>query len=300
MPASATFAERELENVRDDIYLKKPRPLTGYDYFPQRGDIPAYKKFHVIRQYEQVGASQWFSEMGDDWPRADAVVDEDQFNLRRHGCAYGFEDDELEAAENEGRDLRRKRGLAARRAIRERNNHCMLFGDMGVKVFGAINYPGSPRVHLANAIGPGTNADTILAMVVNFVDTINEVNETTVDPDVVGLPPAQYNHLRGRFRSGVDKTLLNALKDIYSGEGDDPEIRFVKMPELKGAGPNGEDVLYAFVDDEDSWGHLLPREFTQEDPKQDFPHWLVKCHSKTGGVAFDFPLHAAIGILPDD
>ena len=27
MPASATFANRKLENVRDNIYLKTPRPL---------------------------------------------------------------------------------------------------------------------------------------------------------------------------------------------------------------------------------------------------------------------------------
>jgi len=298
MPASATFAKRELENVRDDVYLKDPRPLSGYDYFPQRGGIPSYKKFHIIRQYEMVGASQWFAEMGDDWPRADVVLDEDQFSLRRHGCAYGYEDDELEAAENEGRDLRRKRGVAARRAIRERNNHCMFFGDTGVKVFGAINYPGTPRVHLSDPIDSSTSADVIIQMVTDFIDTIDEVNESTVEPDVIGLPTAIYNHLRKRYRSSIDQTLLNAIRDVYKGEDDAPELRFVKMPELSGAGPDDEDVLYAFVDDEDSWGHLLPREFTQEEPEKNFPNWLVKCHSKTGGTAFDFPLHAAIGIVP--
>jgi hypothetical protein len=238
--------------------------------------------------------------MGDDWPRADVVMDEDNFNLRRHGCAYGYEDDEIELAESEGRDLRRKRGLAARRAIRERNNHAMFFGDTGAQIFGAINLPGTPRVYLSEPINASTDADTIIEMVCDFIDTIDEVNETTVEPDVVGLPPDQFNHIRRRYRSSTEQTVLNAIRAVYEGEDGNQarEIMFVKMPELKGAGPSGEDVLFAFVDDEESWGHLLPREFTQTDPEKDFPEWVVKCHSKTGGTAADFPLHMAIGILP--
>lgn len=298
--ASRQFAKRELENVREDIYRKDPRPLSGFELFPQRGEaIPDYKKYHVIRQYEMVGHSQWIDEMGDDFPRADIVVDEDQFNLRAHGCAYGFTDDEIAAAEDNNRDLRRKRGMSARRACRQRNNHAMFFGDTSVGLFGFINFPGVPRVYFDNKINKNTGADTIYNELTAFIDTIDEINQTLVSADVVCLPPEQFNHIRKRrFNTGSGDRILGSIREAYSDAAGEPETEFRKIPELEGAGPDGEDVLIAFVDDDESFGHLLPRPFTQEPPEIDFPESVIKTHSKTGGMAADQPLHMCIGILP--
>jgi len=291
------FAKRQLESVRDQVYEKDLEPLTGYEYFPQRTDAEEFAEYYVIRQYDRVGYSRWQNELagGGEYPRADVVVDEDQFPLHSHVCAYGYTRDEMLRSQQHGLDLELKRASAARRAVRQKNDHVMFFGDESVGLFGAVNYPGTPRVYFSNVVGTNTSAATIIEEITALIDTPNEVTKNTSEVDVVGFPTDIYNHIRKRnANNGTDTTILQYLRDVvYDGN-----IDMVKMPELSEAGPNGEDIIFAFRDDTETWGHTLARPFNQGPSQQDHWCWEVPCESKTGGVSADFPLRNAIGIVP--
>lgn len=299
------FAKRQLESVRDRTYEKDLEPLSGYDYFPQRNDAAEEAQYYIIKQYDRIGYSRWFGEVSGDFPRADAVIDEDQFPLHTHVVAYGYTRDEMLRSQKHGTDLENKRSAAALRAIRQRNNYVMCYGDQAVGLFGAFNYPGTPRVYLNNPIAAGTDADTIVQEIASVIDTPNEVTRNNTEIDYLGLPTDLYNHIRKRrMEAGTDTTVLSYLRDvIYGDEGDqerNSNVMFVKMPELSGAGPNGEDLLFGWHDSEETWGHTLARPFTQEDAIM--PNslcWEIQCHSKTGGISADFPLRNVIGVVPD-
>jgi len=293
------FAKRQLESVRERVFEMDLEPLTGYEYFPQRDVADPSSEFYVIQQYDRIGYSRWQNEIADGQsaPRADIIVDEDQFPLHSHLVTYGYNRDEMLRSQRTGMDLETKRASAAMRAIRQRNNHVMFYGDESVGVFGAINYPGTPRVYFDNAIVSSTNAGTITDEITALVDTPNEVTKNTSEVDVVGFPTRIYNHIRKRNASNsTDTTILQYIfgeDGIYEGE-----IDAVKMPELEGAGPNGEDVIFAFRNDTQTWGHTLARPFNQGPANRVHWTWEVACESKTGGVSADFPLRNAIGIVP--
>jgi hypothetical protein len=295
------FARRELEDVRDEVYEKDLEPLSAYDYFPTR-TADESKEFHVIRQYDRIGYSRWYSQVANEFPRADAVIDEDQFPIHQHVVAYGYTRKEMKRARSgESVDLETKRGAAAMRAIRERNNFTAVYGDSAMGLFGALTFASTPRVYFQNPINRNTNAETIVDEIRACIDTPNEVTRNQTEIDYFALPTAQYNHIRGRRMPGnSDQTVLSYLSEIVYGadNADAPNITFIKMPELEGAGPNGEDVCFGFRNDQRTWGNTIAEPFTQEDPMQ--PNrlcWEIQCHSMTAGVSADYPLRNVIGIL---
>jgi len=295
-PQARSFAKRELEDVRETIYQKDLRPLSAEEHFPVRNDVARWAEYYITRQFEPIGMSGWINDYSQDFPRVGIDVDEDQFRLHSHGCEYGYTNIELERAAANNRNLREQRAMAAQRAIRERNNHVAFFGSASRKLYGLVNYPGVPRVYFDNPINANTAADTIVEEFGAFLDTPNDVTQNNTEVDVVGIPTTQYNFMRRtNVRSGTDTKILEDLRDnIYDGQ-----IDFVKMPELDGAGPDGEDLVVCFEDRSETWGMSIAMPFTQEDPQQEKLAWAVPCHSRTAGVTFDFPLRAAIGILPD-
>lgn len=288
------FAERELEVVRSEVLRKKLEPLSGREWIPQDMEIDAWAEFYVHQMYELLGVAQAIGDATDDLPLANISISEERFNIRDYGCAYKHTFKEIERAEALDKRLDQRRAEAARRATNQKLNQIMWFGDPATDLFGAVNYPDVPRVAMRDTVDETTGASVILDMLNDLVNGTFQETRQTARPDTVLFATNPYTHISStRLSSGTDTTILEYF------ETNNPFVETTDtVPELDGAGPNGEDLIFAFNSNGETFEHKLAREFTQRPPQDKNLAVITNCIAATGGVAYNYPLEAVVGEIP--
>lgn len=297
-PRSAVFFEQQLRHIRQEVVLDQQVPLSGFKVIPQNTNIASHATQYEHRMYEPLGVARFISDYADDLPLVDIATRSEVFNLRTFGCAYQFSLEEIEAsAATPGLELEKKRAMAARLVTEQKFNRIMFWGDPDTRLFGLLNYPYIPRRLLDVKFSYETSdPHDILNELNELVNSIFDLTETTGYPDYMGMPPAAYTHIASRaLREGSDTTILQhfMMNNPFFKDGGTVE----PLQELKGAGPDGEDLIFVGRRDENLFSHALARPFTQLAPEARNLAIITNCHAKSGGVACDRPLELVIGEL---
>lgn len=283
--ALGLYVQRQLMDQRKRIYDAPLPPLNGLTLLPPRGDVALGATSYNRRVLRHFGKSQWIGASGDDLPLANVGVIEDVYNVAMHGAAYRYSLKEQRAAQFAGESLDDKRAMAARRAILEFNNAVAIFGSVAKRITGLLSIPYIPRVAVpASIFALGSDTDAIIAVFTALKRTVERNTNEAESPDTFAVASAIYDFLADtRGNNFNDRTLLEMIKAST-------QMELVKMRELSGAGPSGEDMILALSTGEDKVEHNLPDPLTVLEPQPRNLVTVVNMVSETGGVVSTFPL----------
>lgn len=291
------FFERELVDVRTEVVEEVRPPRNIFEHFAQDTSKDPTRNQYEHRMFDYVGAAQFIGDYADDLPLVDLAGREEVFNMRAFGCAYRYSQDEIELSAKLGRQLDRKRAMAARIVTEEKFNRIGFYGDPAQLLFGWCNYPYIPRRVSSVQFVAGTNADTMLAELHAVVNSIFGTTNTVGEPNLYLMSPNAYTQVATKRLPDSDTTVLKQFLDtnpmFMGGKG-----KVEPCHELAGAGPEGEDIDIVGTDDPMVGAHVLAREFTQLDPQPRNLAILTNCHAKSGGVALDRPQEFVIAERP--
>lgn len=294
-PGTGLFFRRQLEYIVPEVLRKRLPPLNGMRFFAVRTDVPVGPETYTFRMYEPVGVAKFISDYADDLPSVDVAAKEETFNLKEIGASYKFSLEEIEAARYANVSLDLEKAMAARRAIEERHNQIIWYGDAAHGLHGVVNYPFIPREALAEPIsGAATSADDVIETMNSFCNAIYGESNQTERPTRLLIPPNEYTYIANTPRSATsDTTILQFFLD------NQPFITEVAPAhELFEAGPNGENLIVAFDPDPRVMKYVMPRPFTQQPAQERNLAMVINAHSRTGGMCSQYPRGARIGELP--
>lgn len=295
---AGAFFQDELRTIDERILEDVRAPLNGFRVIPQNNTTAgAFDNQYEERSMQFTGIAEFIGDAADDMPFVDVALRVDVWNIRSFGCAFMHGVLEIEKAREIGRPLEEWRARAAKVANEEKHNRIMWYGDPAAQLFGVLNNPFVNRFFFANDIIQGTAALTILADVNAMLTVPFDVSETTAEVDFLGLPPQQYRLIMTRFLGSGDAgpTIAEA---IVKGNPRLTMERIVPLRELRGAGPNGEDMVVAWEMNEDTLKHNVSILFRRFPPQPRMLQMVIPTLARSGGVSMRQPRKAVLGILP--
>lgn len=294
-PGTGLWFSRQLESLVQEVFRFKTPPRNALRLFNLDTAHPEGAKTFVHRMYEHMGKAQWVNNYGDDLPRVGVAGTELARPIKTFGSSYSYTIDDIMASRMTNISLDGELARACRIANEQFLNDVAWFGDQEVGIWGALTHPYVPRTILAEPINSSaSSSDAILAVLNAFLDSIDELTETTAQAAMLLLPPSQYNYINTTPRSATtDTTILEFLVD----KRDEP-LMVEKVWELRGGGPNGEDLCMAMPVDDRVVKHVVPMTFRQMPVQEQNLEFVVNCISKSGGFYTPYPLEVAIGEIP--
>ncbi len=288
------FFARELESIKIRTYDKKFPELTATRMIPVSSEANAGAETITYHQYEPVGMAKIIANYSDDLPRVDLKGKEFTAKVKSVGTAYGYSIQDVRAARMAGKPLEQRKANAARQANDQTVNKLAYFGDAEHGIVGLFTHP-NVTVYVLPADGNGgattfksKDADKILRDLNGIVNKIIELTQGVETPDTLALPPDVRADLATRR---IPDTNMTILKFFLENQEYIKEV--VGVPECKGAGAGGTDLVFAYRRDPDKLTLEIPQPFEQFPPQMKGLEFEVPCHSRCAGVIMYYPLSAA-------
>lgn len=289
--AASAFLARELTHVRAQVLQVKKAPLNAFQVFPVQTDIPVGAETALQRIYDSVGIAKIIGNYADDLPRADVAGKETAVRVYQLGAAYGYNVRELQNAAFANRPLSALKAAAARNAIDIKLNQLAWYGEAKNNIFGFLNQPNIGEYALKNDGANGSTAlkdkdeATVIRDMNEFLQAIPTATNEVETPNTVLLPPEAYAYLKTTRLTDSDRTLMDFIQQAH------PEItRWMKVGELKGAGEDGKDVMFAGVFDPTYIKFEIPARFNQLPVEKRNLEYVIDCLSETAGVTVNYPM----------
>lgn len=291
------FFARELEFIKAQSYDIQYPQLMSFSLIPIDTSAGPGAESITYQSFNSTGSAKVISSYADDLPRADVRGQEFTSPVRGIGCSYGYNLQEIRAAQMAGRSLTDRQAAAARLAHDQRVNYIAFFGDPNFNLGGFLNNPDVPATTVpADGTGNTTEwvnktPDQILRDMNLFANMIPVATLGVEAPNTLLLPIEQYTLVASTPRSpNSDTTILQYFIE------NNPYVKNVQMvPELAGAGPMGSDIMMAYDKNPRKVTMEIPMPYTQHPPQERVLEFVVPCESRYGGVLFYYPLSANIG-----
>lgn len=288
---SAFFA-RQLEHIKSKTYDVKYPELKARQLIPVSREAGAGAMFITYRQYDQSGFAKIVASYADDLPRADIKGSEFQAKVVRLGDSYGYNIDEIKAAQFAGLALEQRKANAAKRAIAQLENDLVWFGDSAAGMNGLLSHPNIGSYTVPND-GTGASklwstktADQILRDLNEMVNKVVADTKGVHIADSLLLPVEKYTYIAStRLSTASDTTILDYFKQH------NPFIKNVDwLNELKGAGTGGVDVMVAYKRDPEVLTMEVVEDFNQLPVQERNLEFIVNCGERFGGLLVYYPL----------
>ncbi|MFB6371616.1 MAG: major capsid family protein [Bradymonadaceae bacterium] len=296
-PQVGMYFEEELTSVRSEVKKKKKKPKNGFKLIPQDPDDPDWSETVEHRMWDIEGTgSEFISDYTDMPPLVGVNMEKDDWPVKEFGCAYQYSKNEIRKASSTGKGLDRKKAMAAREFNERKFNRIQWFGAPQVGLFGLLNYPYIPRWQVSIPFDNSQTGQDILNELNSFVRAPFDVTEDEADtPDTLLMPTTQFAYINDTpwSSNAGDTTILGHFRSNNFFIDDVRPVR-----ECNGAGPNGEDVMLAYRQEEDLVAHKLVMEHNQHDPQQEGLAFITPATAKSGGIVSDFPFEMVIGEFP--
>lgn len=288
--AQSAFLARQLTYIRGQVLQVKKATLNAFNVFPVQTDIPSGAETAVQRVYDSIGTAEIISNWGDDLPRVDILAQENAVSVKMVGDAYGFNIREVQNAAYAGLNLSDAKGRAAKYAIDAKLNQIAWHGDKAHKIIGFLDNPNIGEYTLKN---DGTGSSTALKDKTEeqvfrdlngLLETIEDATNQQEQANTLLLAPAAYTFLAEKRLGDTTTTYLNFFKSIH------PELsRILKVPELKGAGAGGKDLMVAGFFDPSYIKFEIPIRLDQRPAQYRNLEYIVPCIASTAGVTVTMP-----------
>ena len=291
------FFLRELEHIKSKTYDIKFKELKARLVIPVSFEAGAGAESITYRQFDQVGVAKLIANYAHDLPRADVLGREFTSKVKSLGASYGWNVQEVRAAQMAGRPLEQRRANAARRAVMNKENSLAFFGDVASGLSGWFDNANVPDVAMP-ADGTGSSAlwtaktpDQIIRDVNLLTRAIHTNSKGIESGNTLLLPLFHYNLLFDTPRSANSDTSIGEwiLKNNPHLEGID------WLNELEGAGAGSTDMMICYDRNPDKFTLEVPQDFEQFPVQEKGLEFEVPTHARYGGVLMYYPLSQAKG-----
>lgn len=294
---SAFFA-RELEEIRGRSYDLKLIELKGRMLVPTDNSVPPGADAVTYSQYTSSGMAKLIASYAEDFPRADVFGKQFTVHPKGLGSSYGYNVQEIRAAQMTGLPLEQRRANAARRAIEEKIDSMAQKGDADTDCVGLLNQSAAGTYVIPNGASSSQlwSQKTPSEILADMNGIANSIVSTTVEvekPDTLLLPISQYLLISITPFSPQNASNVTIL-DMFLKNN--PWIQEVESwYALKGAGSGATDRMVCYKRDPDHLMLVIPQEFEQFPPQVDGMEFVVNCHARCAGVQCFYPLSIAYG-----
>lgn len=297
------FFERELEHVKSKTYDKMKRPLRAFELIPVDSTAGAGDETIVYQSYDMVGMAKVIANYADDLPRADVHGEEFVAKIKSVGNSYGYNLQEIRAAQKAGKSLEARKSDAAVRSQQETWNKVAFFGDAEHNLPGWLTNPNIPS---ASAPADGTGSATTFAsktpaqILRDLNDLVNGIITLTKGyekPDTLVLPLEQYTLIHTTvFGSASDDSIAQVfLKNSpyitsieWAVELSSTELAANGVTDFTG------NIAIAYRRDPECLTFEMPVMFEQLAVQERNLEFVVPCHSRIAGVIVYYPLSMSI------
>jgi hypothetical protein len=291
--AESMFFARQLEEVRARTFDTKLVELKARMLIPVDNSVNPGADVVTYRQFTGSGVAKIIASYADDLPRADAFGKEFHVPIKSIGASYGYNIQEIRAAQMVGLPLEQRRANNARRAVEERIDSIAQSGDADSGLVGLFNQSAALLQSVPNgAAGSSPWANKTPAEIIQDMNSaVNNVINTTHEvehPDTMLLPVAQYSDISSRPWNPNNSSNVTVLEFFLKNS---PWISEVEpWYGLAGAGSGGVDRGLVYKRDPDHLMLVISQEFEQFPPQPKNLEFVVPCHARCGGVQAPYPL----------
>lgn len=293
----AVFFARQLEYVRTRTYDVQRAPLSAWQLFPLDTSVPAGANTITWRQFDSVGVAKIIAAFADDLPRAGISALETTTPVKSIGNSYGYDVQEIRAAQLANMNLSDRLAIAARRANEQTVNRLAWAGDTVSGLPGFLSNTNIPA-YVIPADGTGSSKLWTTKTGTQIVRDLNGVANSVFTQTAgnhraneIWLPLEQYAYISStQFNTGTDTTILD-----YFLANNPFVTRVVPVYELDGAGAAGADLIVAAENSAENFQMNIPMMFMQHAPQSRNLYFEVPCESRFGGVTVEMPLAFSIG-----
>lgn len=282
------FFARELESIKAASYDVLYPEFKARMFVPVSNDAGPGAEAITYRQYDQVGMAKLIAAYADDLPRSDVLGKEFTSPVKSIGGSYGYNVQEIRAAQMAGKPLEQRKANAARRAVMQKEDEILALGDTATGLKGFINNSSVPIFAAPFVISAASTPDQILQTMNSAVNKVVADTKGVEMPDTLLLPIEQYTYIASTPRSSTsDTTILEYFLQ------NNPFIKQVDhWYRLDQAGVALVDRMIVYRRSPDKLTGEVPQEFEQFAPEARGLEFVVACHARNGGVIFYYPLSA--------
>lgn len=243
---------RELEERR--------KPLRGMELFRRDASVPAGATSYKVVRGSDYGEAKIYSGSDRDVPVVGVGRRAAVRTVKYIVTSYSGNVIDLMATDFAGLgELARKR-KAAQRAVDEKVNNLIWFGDNKADLWGALSHPDLPRFVTSTKFDGTATPVAVLAALNRAANFAHDESGSAFRSNRMAV-----SH---RVRSYIFNTpMFSGGSDLTIGKYFLQNQEFIKAidsaSELRGIGPNGEDGILCYSDDVDSSGFVMPMDYTE-------------------------------------
>lgn len=297
----AFFFARQLEHIKARSYDVKYANLKARQLFPVSNEGGRGVTTITYRTYDQAGSAKIINAYADDLPRADVSGKETTIPVRSVGTSYGYNIDEIDAAQLTGAPLEQRRANASRRDVEQVTNDVAFFGDATSGLPGLFS---NPNVPIGPVVDPGSGTEWVNKTPDEILFDINElfsdIYETTLmveQGNTLLLPVANWLLITTTARSiNSDTTIaefvvrnspfLNSVDDLIPLNECSPDHN----PTLT------ENAMVAYDRSPDKLQLEIPVELEYMAVQHKNLEFVVPGRSRLAGLNIYYPLSLAIAV----
>jgi len=287
------FLARELESIEAKLYEYKQRELKYRKLIPiSNRDNPGAESI-VYQMITKLGMAKIIANYADDLPRADAICQEFSQAVKTIGTCFGYNTQEIRAAQMAGKPLDMIKADAARRAIREKENTLAWTGDSTYGILGFLNNTNIPTAGVATGVGGYTWAlktpDEIIEDISTGVSTVRSQSNGIHEANTMLLPIPQYNILANTRLTETPITILEYVTKPGNTFGLTTIDWLSTELELAFVGGTA-DGLVLYQNDPEVLEMRIPLEMITHPIQEQNLEFKIPVEARNGGVVVRYPL----------
>lgn len=288
--AERVFFANELRSIDAETYGMLLPELKMRMLVPTQPGIADYANVYEYRTSSGVGKADLGAEAGDDVPMVEVSGTATTFQIKKYVLGYYYDEDEILAAQREGKTLDRDRAMTCRRGLEERVDLTLAKGDSRVGATGLLNISGVTSYTLGTKAKGGTGWGVVgapnatgkeaAADVMGLASAIVTASKETIAKVVIAMPLAKKQFLEQTpYQNGTDKTIWQYVM------ANSPHIEAIEsLSHCEDYGGAGVHRMVAFERNRRTIAAIVNREFTPKPPTAKNYRWQVIASMKCGGV----------------
>lgn len=237
--------QRELEVREAKVLEKKRAPLAFADglIVPIEITDTPWAQTWSYRQVTAIGQMELIRDYTTTVPMVDVLSEEVIGRVYEYGLGYYIGDREAYASQHLGQPIEDQKISTAHRTTKEQLNKLVAFGDPKTGTKGFLNHPDFLRMVAPYPINSTSTSDQLTTTLSTPVTAMVEITNDAEKPDTLLIPRQEYEFLMNRRLDGAADA-MSVMKAFLQNNDHIKNIQ--PLNELKGAGPNGENIMVVY------------------------------------------------------
>lgn len=281
------FLSRQLEYIRPQVFEVEYADIKYPTILPVTAEAGPGSQTFTYRIMDATGDFKLISDAADDLPRADVSQTEKSINIRSFGGSFGYNVQELRAAQMANVSLEQRRATAVRRAYEEKVESVAMFGEGSVSLAGFFNNATVDVISANKWFSTSqVTAQEMLEILNQGVSAIISGSNMKEQPDTILMSYEDYNIVSTtRNSDSSDVTVLEYFLRT------NPFIRNVEpINQLAAANSSlAKNRLVVYKRDPQKVQLHIPQPLELFPPQQRGLEFIVPAHARVGGVALYYP-----------